>query len=131
MARARSNLGQVTALRRAGRALEYDLVRARVQVSALQSDSIEVRNELEMSLADFKRLVGMDMDRELVLVGGFDRESAVPTDSLGKLVALALQQRPEIQQLGALVRARRRDVDMERAGLKPEIYLVANGQMQL
>ena len=59
LARARSNLGQVTALRRAGRALEYDLVRARVQVSALQSDSIEVRNELEMSLADFKRLVGM------------------------------------------------------------------------
>ena len=56
---------------------------------------------------------------------------AVPTDSLGRLVALALQQRPEMQQLGALVRARRRDVDVERAGLRPEISFVANGQMQL
>ena len=129
--RARSNLRQVTALRRAGRALEYDLVRARVQVNVLQSDSIEVRNGLDMSRADFKRLVGIDPDRKLALVGGFDHQAAVPTDSLGRLVSLALQQRPEMQQLGALVQARRRDVDVERAGLKPEIFLVANGQMQL
>lgn len=131
LTRARSNSRQVAALRRAGRALEYDLVRARVQVNVLESDSIRVRNGLDMSRSDFKRLVGIDLDRELMLVGGFDRDVAVPTDSLGRLVALALQQRPEMQQLGALVRARRRDVDVERAGLRPEISFVANGQMQL
>ena len=131
LTRARSNSRQVAALRRAGRALEYDLVRARVQVNVLESDSIRVRNGLDMSRSDFKRLVGIDLDRELALVGGFDRDVAVPTDSLARLVAQALQQRPEMQQLGALVLARRRDVDVERAGLRPEISFVANGQMQL
>jgi outer membrane protein len=131
LARARSSLSQVTALRRAGRALEYDLVRARVQINVLQNDSIDVRNELDMSRADLKRLVGIDLDRDVALVGGFDRDSEVPTDSLGKLITMALHQRPELQQLGALVRARRRDVDTERAGLRPELLLVANGQMQL
>ena len=131
LTRARSNMRQVTSLRSAGRALEYDLVRARVQVNLLESDSIQVRNDLDMSRADFKRLVGVALGRELALVGGFDREASVPTDSLGLLIALALQQRPEIQQLGALVRARQRDVDVERAGLRPEISFVANGQMQM
>jgi outer membrane protein TolC len=131
LGRARANETQVAAMHRAGRALEYDLVRARVQIHSLASDSIEVRNRLAMARSEFRRLIGVEPNRELDLTGGFDRPTAIPLNDLEALVGLALQRRPEIQQMNELIRARRLDVDVEKAGIRPELFMVANGQMQL
>ena len=61
---ARSNLKQVRALRQAGRASEYDLLRAQVRLATVRSDSISARSDLSLSEIRLKDIIALDLDQE-------------------------------------------------------------------
>ena len=130
VAQARSNLRQVQALRRAGRASHYDQLRAEVQVAALQADSIRTDNQRNLAEMALANVIGADLGRPIELVGDFRQETALPLEALDDLLALAMANRPELRQLDREIQMRERAVQIERATSRPSVDLVANGRLQ-
>ncbi|NKB67817.1 MAG: hypothetical protein GKR89_12205 [Candidatus Latescibacteria bacterium] len=129
--RARANLSQVEALKRAGRASEYDILRAQVQVSQLATDSLQAQNRRRLALMTLLDVVGLDLDQKVAVAGDFRLESGVEEQGLEVLLDMARQRRPELLQAQYRADMQQRLVTVEKAEGRPSLDLVANGQMQL
>ena len=130
LARARSNLTQVTALNEAGRASEYDLMRAEVRVSAVRSDSIRASNDLDLEKIRLKDAVGIDLDREIRVVAAFREQTVLDVADREGLLALGAARRPERRQLEQLSAIEEREIQIEKAEGRPSVDLVVDGRMQ-
>lgn len=130
LSRSRSILGQVQALRRAGRVSDYDLLRAEVQVSAFESDSIRSDNAVHLAEVSLKNVVGLDLATPLRIAGGFRTESPLLGQQLSVLQEMGVAHRPELQQLDRQLDARRSQVGLARAGLFPTVGASVAGQAQ-
>ena len=128
--RARSNLAQVAALRRTGRAAEYDLLRAQVEVSTVESDSLRLSNDLEKAGMHIKDILGVDLGREIVIEAEFRVATALDVDSIESLLKTGVERRPESRQIDQLIARSQRQVSVAKAAGRPTIDLVAGGQMQ-
>jgi len=106
--RARSNLAQVAVLRRTGRAAEYDLLRAQVEVSTGVSDSIDVHNDLQIAEIQLKDVIGLDLEQPVMIAAEFRETSQLDLGNLEGLLQLGMTRRPEIRQLDQLVAVGRR-----------------------
>ncbi len=127
---ARKNLDQVEARREAGRSSQYDLLSAGVQVSEAVADSIRAQHTRLLAEMAFKDIIGMDLNRSAQFVGDFRTETTLSLDRLQPLVERALSERPELLQLDIRIQQQRANIAVERAGLMPDISLVASGQSQ-
>ncbi|MEW6755655.1 MAG: TolC family protein [Candidatus Latescibacterota bacterium] len=130
LARARSNLGQVQALRRAGRVSDYDLLRAEVQVSTFASDSIQSDNAVRLAEMALKDVVGLDLATPIRVAGGFRTHSPLLGQEVAVLQEMGVARRPEVQQLERQLGARRSEVGLARAGLLPTVEASVGGQAQ-
>jgi len=128
--RSRSNLAQVRALRQAGQVSEYDLVRARVQVTVVSTDSLSARKELGKAKIRLVDRLGLDLNCAVRIEAQFRRESPITGATLDSLTRLGVERRPEILQLAQLIGARERQIQVEKAAGRPRVDLVADGQMQ-
>ena len=128
--RARSNLAQVAARHRTGRASEYDLLRAQVEVSTVKSDSIDARNDLEIAEIQLKDVIGLDLERQVTIAAEFRETSQLDLDDLQGLLQLGASRRPEIRQLDQLVAMGRRGIQVANAEGRPSLDLVTGGQVQ-
>ena len=129
--RARENLGQVERLRRAGRTVEYDLLRARVQVSEAQSDSVAAQNRLDLAEMKFESLLGLDLEQPIELEGSFRTGTMLPLEQVEELVRLGAEQRSELRQIRYRIEMLSRATRIARAGARPSIELSARGQVQV
>jgi outer membrane protein TolC len=128
--RARAHLGQVQAWRRAGRAAEFDELRAQVQVASLRADSISAENGLRLAEMAFKDAIGLDLERPVEVVGAFREEARLDLASLDGLVQVGLERRPELRERQQQLALRQRTVQVEQASNRPLLDLVASGQTQ-
>jgi outer membrane protein len=92
---ARKHLENVEHLKAAGAATEYDLLRARVNVSNMKPKLLEAENNVTISLLRLKQTMGVDPEAPISLTGAFTE----PDTTLLSLAAAstALEKRPEIQ----------------------------------
>ena len=128
--RARTNLVQVGALRRAGRVADYDLLRAEVQVASFVSDSIRADNGYQLANMAFKDVIGLDLDREITVSGDFRETTELSLEDLEALQEIGLTRRPEMEQIDRQLQMQERAIQIEKAGSRPSVDLVASGQTQ-
>lgn len=89
-------LEQVESRREAGVAVEYDVLRARVDVSNIQADLIEQRNRRDMARTRLLRAMGASQKSDVELV----TEMSYRSEGTGfsEAVARAFENRPDIYQ---------------------------------
>jgi len=127
---ARTSLSQAQALRRVGRAPEYDVIRANVLVASARTDSIAAANDLNLAGVYLRDAIGLDLERAIEVVARFRATTALPVHDAGALVRLALTRRPDWLELRAQLAAAQSQVGVARAGSRPSLSLSASGQMQ-
>ncbi len=126
----RKNLQQVRALRKAGRASDYDLLRAEVQVANLQADSLQVQNLYEAADMAFKNTIGLELEVPVQVEGEFRAETQLDLADLEGLVRLGLLQHPQLKQFERRLKIQKRLIQVEKSASRPSVDLVASGQLQ-
>ncbi len=128
--RSRQNLHQVVSREQAGRASEFDRLRAQVQVSSMRADSIRSENDLRLAAMALKDIVGIDLDQPLEVRGTFRMGTLLDTNNLQGLLDRGVANRPELARINRQLEYQERNVEFERAAGRPLLDLVATGQTQ-
>jgi outer membrane protein len=118
-----AQLTQVELFRRQGTASEFDLLRARVERDNLEPGIVEAENARRLAELNLKRLVNLPAGLPLVLatplqpaLGGVDRAA----------MRAALERRPALRALDAVVAARQNGVRIARSAYLPTVGANAN-----
>ena len=127
---ARRNLVQVQARRRAGRASEFDQLRAQVQVSSMRADSIRAENDKRLAEMALKDAVGLPLDQPLEVRGSFRTETSLDLADLDALLERSLSRRPELERVAHQIKLQERTIAAEQAASRPSLEAVAIGQSQ-
>ncbi|HGJ65140.1 TPA: TolC family protein [bacterium] len=106
----------------AGMATNFDLLRAKVQLSNIQSQFIKMQNMRELAKDSFKLSVGISLDTQIELDGNFIYKPIEP--ELDKLIEMAIKNRPEIKQLELQEMMGEKIISLAKAGNKPNLALV-------
>ncbi|MCE5252298.1 TolC family protein [bacterium] len=95
LAQAEKHLENVKNLFNAGRATDYDLLRARVQVANMKPDLLDAENKVTISLLRLKEVMGVAPDSPLTITGKF----AEPDTSVFKQATFetAMEMRPDLK----------------------------------
>ena len=128
--RSRQNLHQVVSRGQAGRASEFDRLRAQVQVSSMRADSIRSENDLRLAAMALKDIVGIDLDQPLEVRGTFRIDTSLEINDLQGLLDRGVANRPELARIIRQLEYQERNVEFERAAGRPLLDLVATGQTQ-
>ena len=128
--RSRQNLHQVVSREQAGRASEFDRLRAQVQVSSMRADSIRSENDLRLAAMALKDIVGIEIDQPLEVRGTFRIGTLLDTNNLQGLLDRGVANRPELARINRQLEYQERNVEFERAAGRPLLDLVATGQTQ-
>jgi len=128
--RSRQNLHQVVSRGQAGRASEFDRMRAQVQVSSMRADSIRSENDLRLAAMALKDIVGIDLDQPLEVRGTFRIDTSLDINDLQGLLDRGVANRPELARIIRQLEYQERNVEFERAAGRPLLDLVATGQTQ-
>jgi outer membrane protein TolC len=94
---AEKHLDRTKKLVEAGVASRLDLLRAEVQVANLKPQVIRAKNMVQLSEEGLKNLLGLKPEDEIVLKEGFGYKPLEIDEE--KMLSLALEKRPEINQL--------------------------------
>ncbi|MDB4915985.1 MAG: outer rane efflux protein [Gemmatimonadetes bacterium] len=120
LALASERLTQVEQFERAGRLARYDVLRARVERSNIEPQTIQARNDRELALVDLKRILNLPIEQPVSLVTRIDSASAA-----GLLAALqdtsVVADRASIRSAELNVAARRLGVSVARADFFPTL----------
>ena len=125
--RVTANLERTQSLRRAGRVSDYEVLRTQVQLAALQSDSIRVRNELSLAAIALRDAVRLEGDLEAQ--GEFLEESRLDLASLDNLLELGRARRPEMRQVERQLGMQEYALRLKQGQGRPVVDLFASGQM--
>jgi outer membrane protein TolC len=106
----------------AGMATNFDLLRAKVQLSNIQSQFIKMQNMTKLAKDGFKLSVGLSLDTQIELDGNFTYKPIEP--ELDKLIEMAIKNRPEIKQLELQEMMGEKIISLAKAGNKPNLALV-------
>src|SRR5205814_9457878 len=117
---ASARLNQVQQLQAAGRAAQYDVLRARVERANIEPLTIQARNDRELAELDLKRLVNIPVDQPLVLTSVVDPQAAQALVT-AYLDSTALPDRPALRSAELVARSRHLAVTAVRADLFPTI----------
>ena len=128
--RSRQNLHQVVSREQAGRASEFDRLRAQVQVSSMRADSIRSENDLRLAAMALKDIVGIEIDQPLEVRGTFRIGTPLDINDLQGLIDRGVANRPELARIIRQLEYQERNIEFERAAGRPLLDLVATGQTQ-
>ena len=128
--RSRQNLHQIVSRKQAGRASEFDRLRAQVQVSSMRADSIRSENDLRLAAMALKDIVGIEIDQPLEVRGTFRIGTPLDINDLQGLIDRGVANRPELARIIRQLEYQERNIEFERAAGRPLLDLVATGQTQ-
>jgi outer membrane protein TolC len=122
---ASSRLTQVQQLQTAGRAAQYDVLRARVERANIEPLEIQARNDRELAYLEVKRLLNIPVDQPLALTSAVD-----PTGAQALVVAYLdstiVPDRPALRSAELVARSRHFAVSATRADLFPTVTAFFN-----
>ncbi|MGQ9607743.1 MAG: TolC family protein [bacterium] len=112
----------------AGTATNFDLLRAKVQLANIRSQSIKMQNMLKLAKDGLNNTLGMNLNADFSLKGEFVYK---PIDvDLDSLFKSAMANRPEIKQIQIQEDMAKKIVNIAKAGNKPNIAFVGNYNYQ-
>jgi outer membrane protein TolC len=117
---ASSRLVQVQQFQSAGRAAQYDVLRAKVERANIEPLAIQTRNDRDLAYLELKRLLNLPVERPLALTSTIDSDAA-QTLVAAYLDTAALPDRPALRSAELVARSRHLAVAAARADLLPTI----------
>ena len=119
---AQSQLTMMTNMKKGGAIVKSDLLLAQVQLQDIQIQRAQAENALQSALDQLHVLLGIPLDQALDV----GEEVNIPADhtALAVLRQQAIDHNPGIQALRQQVEAESANVDIARAGEKPQIGLM-------
>jgi len=116
------NLQVIRARYRNGETLEFEVLRAEVELLNLKPQLIEARNKLELANSGLKFLLGMDPNEKLEVLGNLTPSEFNP--DLNSCLQTALEKRPEVAQLNYQKEIVHHLVKSSQAGYLPDLAAV-------
>ncbi|HEY8175449.1 MAG TPA: TolC family protein [Gemmatimonadaceae bacterium] len=117
---ASSRLVQVQQFQSAGRAAQYDVLRAKVERANIEPLAIQTRNDRDLAYLELKRLLNLPVERPLALTSTIDSDAA-QTLVAAYLDTAALPDRPALRSAELVARSRHLAVTAARADLLPTV----------
>lgn len=117
---ASARLTQVQQFQSAGRAAQYDVLRAKVERANIEPLAIQAQNDRDLAELELKRLLNFPLERPLVLTSTIDPDAA-QTLVASYLDTTALPDRPALRSAELVARSRHLAVTAARADLFPTI----------
>lgn len=105
----------------AGTSPRFEVVQAETNLASAKGDVIRDQTAVDIAKASLAALLSLPQGSEITVEEGVPL--AVPEGDIYKLIDTAVQQRPEIQEGLALIRAQEANVRLAQAGNKPEVDL--------
>ncbi|MCX5866697.1 MAG: TolC family protein [Proteobacteria bacterium] len=116
------NLQVIRARYRNGETLEFEVLRAEVELLNLKPQLIEARNKLELANSGLKFLLGMDPSEKIEVSGSLTPSEFNP--DLNSCLQTALEKRPEVAQLNYQKKIVHHLVKYAQAGYSPDLAAV-------
>ncbi len=104
-----------------GMASQFDLLRSEVQLANLKPQLIKARNNLNIMKLNLKTILGMDQNKEIEIQGKLTYEAVEP--ELDACLVKAMQNRPELKQLGFHKRIAGEGLKIARAAGLPSVAI--------
>lgn len=105
----------------------FDVTRAEVSLANARTPLIQARNSLSIALEELKRVLNIDIDRELLNTRVSDSlKRTWDTIDAGEAATKAKEQNPEIKRLYQVMLASEHGVDFQRANFLPSLNFSAN-----
>ncbi len=120
---ATTRMEQVQQFHTAGRAAQYDVLRARVERANIEPLTIQARNDRELAQLELKRLLNLPIEQPLALTSTIDPEAA-QTLVAAYLDSAAAPQRAALRAAELFAQSRRLAVSAARAEFLPTITAV-------
>jgi len=117
---ATSRLTQVNQLQTAGRAAQYDVLRARVERANIEPLEIQARNDRDLAYLEVKRLLNLPVDQPLALTSAVD-PNAAQTLVVAYLDSAVVPDRPALRSAELIAKSRHLAVNATRADLFPTV----------
>ena len=117
---ASSRLTQVQQFQTAGRAAQYDVLRAKVERANIEPVAIQARNDRDLAHLELKRLLNLPLDRPVALTTTIDPQAAQAMVA-SYLDSTALPDRPALRSAELIARSRRLAITAARAEFLPTI----------
>ena len=111
-------------LRDAGVATDFEVLRAQVQLSSVQSQLVRSENALDLARNGFKMVLGLDMGSSVEVEG--ELQYREEDHDLDALIKEALEQRPDLTQLAWQAQAGQKLVSIAKAGYLPNFSVAGN-----
>ena len=116
---ANAHLADVRKKKAAGVVPEYDVLRARVEVSNVEAELIERRNALHLGATSFLKTLGVSQESSVTFVDKLKYEKITP--DLAESVRQAYHERPELMEAELNVKLSREGLIEAWSGFLPEI----------
>jgi len=117
---ASDRLTQIQQFQSAGRAAQYDVLRAKVERANIEPVAIQAQNDRDLAQLEIKRLLNIPLERPVVLTSTIDPEAA-QTLVASYLDTAAVPDRPALRSAELVARSRHLAVAAARADLFPTI----------
>jgi outer membrane protein len=115
-----SNLAVVERLYAHGQVSEYDLLRAQVRAANSRPDRIAWENSARLAMDGLRNMLAMPLETEFELAATIEAV-LVPEIVIDDLISEAVQNRPELRQSEEMIKIRRKVIDIEKGGYKPNL----------
>ena len=117
---ATARLTQVQQFHNAGRAAQYDVLRAKVERANIEPLAIQARNDRDIAHLELKRLLNIPVEQPLALTTVVDPQAA-QTFVASYVDTTAMPERPALRAAELTARSRRLAITAARAELMPTI----------
>ena len=117
---ASARLTQVQQFQTAGRAAQYDVLRAKVERANIEPLAIQSRNDRDLAHLELKRLLNLPIDRPIALTTTID-PTAAQTLVASYLDSTAVPERPALRAAEFVARSRRLAITAARADFLPTV----------
>jgi len=122
---ASSRLTQVQQFQTAGRAAQYDVLRAKVERANIEPLTIQARNDRELAQLEVKRLLNLPLERPIVFTSVID-EQATQVMVASYMDSAASPQRAALRSAELVSRSRHLAITAARADLLPTVSVFFN-----
>ena len=127
---AQENLRVVEARFRAGVALEYDVIRARVKVETLKPQLSQAENNLQIAGKFLKNTIGLKDGGEIDVSGNLLYDSTEVWDSMDNLISGISNNNVSIRQLKLTKKINEQLADVDYANYLPKLYVFGQYSLQ-
>lgn len=132
LAASQENLDQVQQFRATGKASDFDVLRAEVQVANYKPQVVSAENNARLAESQLLMVLGLEQQTDLAIQGALIYE---PCDLLqvtaAELTAIALRERAEVTMLQQQGQIAQRQLALARAASLPNVMLSTTYQYQI